>query len=306
MQSSAVLGTCPQVAVTGDHASLAYIVGIIAVIVYLSIGSLAGKRGFTPWSAAIGEDGRLSSSKFQFFIWTATIVWAYVALYVLHESVCRGYNANWSLPDNVLLAMGFSVVTLATAKGVTSSYVNSGRIAKTAATRRARLSDLVTTDDSGTPDLSKIQMLTWTLIAVGTYIATVTGVIASGTDPQTFPDIDKALMVLMGIGQGAYLGNKVVSQSGATLMHIEPSAGPVGTPVQLIGANLGNTSGTVLFGDARIAPTNWTATTVTFTIPNAGSGGAAPPTGAEVFLCVIVPSPIGVPQSSNTLAFKMS
>lgn len=282
--------------------TVAVIVGLVAVIVFLAIGSISSNRGIGPLGAAIGEDGRLSLSKFQFLLWTATVIFTYAALFV-HFPSQRG---QWtSLPDSVLLAMGFSIVTLATAKGVTSSYVAMGKVVKGPAMRHPRMSDLVVDDDTGLADLSKVQMLAWTLIAVGAYLTTVFGTLASATPPAQFPDIDRALMVLMGLGQGAYLGTKIVSSSnGARITKIDPAQGPVGTVVTLTGANLG-TSGMVLFGDAKIAASSWTSTSIQFAVPNIGNGGKAPPAGSDAFVAALPDSPTIV-QATNTVKFTMA
>jgi hypothetical protein len=144
-------------------------------------------------------------------------------------------------PQNVLIAMGFSVVTAAGAKGITVSYLNAkggpitdSRVAargpddgtsNTADTQKLR-GGIFSTDD-GTPDLSKIQMLLWTFVAAIVFIYQV-----ASADPQCiptatthcFPDIDGALMALMGLGSGAYLGNKIVSTGAAGAAGPDPKA----------------------------------------------------------------------------------
>jgi len=81
-----------------------------------------------PLHIAMGADGRLSTSKFQFFIWTGVVVFAYILLF---SSIDEKHRAILSrIPTNVLLVMGFSVTTAVGAKGITVSYLNSGQIAK--------------------------------------------------------------------------------------------------------------------------------------------------------------------------------
>jgi hypothetical protein len=172
------------------------------------------------------------------------------------------------LPSNVLLAMGFSVITLATAKGVTTAYVAAGRIAK-GRNAPVRLSDLVTQDDGTSPDLSKIQMLTWTVIAAMTYVYSVGAALPTFdvcTSTASFPDIGTALMALMGIGQGAYLGTKIVSSNTVVLTSLSPAQGPAGSTVTINGSGFGTTPGSVLFGGvaASLAPgsSSWTDTLI--------------------------------------------
>jgi hypothetical protein len=71
-------------------------------------------------------------------------------------------------------------------------------------------------DSSGSPDLGKIQLMLWTLIAVGVFLS---GVFANIHNPgvctpqgeckESLPDIGETLMILMGLGHGAYLGKKI-------------------------------------------------------------------------------------------------
>jgi hypothetical protein len=104
-------------------------------------------------------------------------------------------------------------------------------------------------DDDGAPDLSKIQMLAWTLIAIGVYLYAVFHVVPAilGLKPPLpaadkvpgLPNIDAALMVLMGLGQGAYLGKKLVTTDTPRLLGLNPSSGPVGTVVTVSGTAFG-------------------------------------------------------------------
>src|SRR5713101_1829063 len=83
-----------------------------------------------PWEVIEGADGRRSTSKFQFLVWTSVIMFAYVALFI-ERSIAHNYAPIDDIPRNLLLAMGFSGTTLAAAKAITSGYVASGRVSKT-------------------------------------------------------------------------------------------------------------------------------------------------------------------------------
>jgi hypothetical protein len=185
-----------------------------------------------------GEDHRPSTSKLQFCVWTVVVLYAYVGL-----STARWFRGHadfiGALPPNLLVAMGLSAGTSLGAKAITSFKVRTGREVKRHASaapladgsppgkRAAGLGYLVT-DDDGAPSLSKTQLLAWTLVAAGFYlllvwtrIAEVLATLTPGADctvvppagpcaVAALPDIDGALMALMGLGQGAYLGAKLV------------------------------------------------------------------------------------------------
>lgn len=238
---------------------------------------------WSPASLVIGQDKRPSTSKFQFLLWTAVVAYAYVVVYTA-RALDGVYAPIDQIPPNLLTAMGFSIVTAAAAKGITVGYLDAGRTAKPepAVTRASAAnagqsvvggpvrrhggwSNLIT-DDQGSPDLTKIQMIAWTFIAIGVYLV---GLVALVSDipaairnmrdeqgkpvaPQqiteayasehpavvnriSLPDISPALMVLMGLGQGAYLGTKLVTSNVARLTHLTPSAGRPGTQVSIAG-----------------------------------------------------------------------
>ncbi len=289
-----------------------YFWGAIALLVYLAIGTMAGKYGVL--GVFRGEDGRLSSSKFQFFFWTGIVVFAYGAIAAKHLAVAASQPLP-QLPNNVLLAMGFSVITLAGAKGVTTAYIAAGRIAKGTHSDTVHLADLVRQDDGVSPDLSKIQMLTWTLIAATTYLFSVHGAVdslAANNASWKFPDIDTALMALMGIGHGAYLGNKIVSTQSATITSLKPARGGTpGTQVTINGSGFGNVPGTVQFDDvvAAIVPAasgdgvQWSDSSVTFTIPPTHSDGTPFAAGEKVYVAVLLQGANGA-TSSNTIPYN--
>jgi hypothetical protein len=217
--------------------------GFLAVgVMYMISVWITGRR--SPLQAAIGTDGRLSTSRFQFLFWTAVVAFTYAWLYA-----ARAAQGNWEtindLPANALLAMGISVGTLATAQGITTSYLRSGLINKPSQpAENASAADLVANDNDA-PDLTKIQMLVWTFIAAVVYLAQVAiswreYAVCVGPTCQ-FPDIDPALMVLMGLGQGAYLGNKLVTVNTPRTTSSAPTSGAWGTEVTLKGEAFGAT-----------------------------------------------------------------
>jgi hypothetical protein len=259
--------------------------GFLALaLLYLLSVWVTGK--FSPLQAALGTDHRLSTSKFQFLLWTAVVVFTYAWYYALR--VAKAGNeppaAINDLPANVLLAMGISVVTMAGAKAITTSYLLRGLIDKPAQSpNEAAAVDLVQNDNEG-PDLTKIQMLVWTFIAITVYLVQVAmtartyGVGCSLLPPGAdlppncrFPDIDAALMVLMGLGQGAYLGNKLVTVNTPRISSSTPASGAWGTAVALRGQAFGaSPDGQQVTLDDRpvvVAAEDWTDTLITLRVP---------------------------------------
>jgi hypothetical protein len=297
-------------------AYLPYLLGVVGVIVYGAISGLAGPKSGGVLGAIRGEDGRLSTSKFQFFLWTGVVIFVWVAIFVAQAipgALACTTSSNPAIPANVLLAMGFSVITLATAKGVTSAYVYAGRTAK-GSNNPWSWSDLVCGDDGSRPDLSKIQMLAWTIIAAASYLYTSLARVAvytHGTSPGPpcgLPDIDPALMALMGIGQGAYLGTKIVQTATVILRSLSKPQTYAGDTVTINGSGFGNQTGSVYFG--RVAAVlaadqpAWTDTAIKVVVPAIDSADNQPfKPGDTVMVGVLLAGADGTSSTGNTLPF---
>jgi hypothetical protein len=290
----------------------------LLILLGLAMVIIAPRGTRNPWKLVEGADGSSSTSKFQWFLWLIVILFGYTALWVL-----RAEQGNFSvlseIPVNLLTVLGFSTATAAAAKGITSGYVQTGRVAKTTAAQTAAAQTAVAPaaagqatistggifqDDTGMPELAKIQMVGFTLIAVGIFLITVIHQIVSNDVTAGLPNIDSSLMVLMGISQGGYLGKKLVTFGTAALYPPSPLAGPPGTTVTLAGANLGSKSGSqLLLNGSLIEVTDWSATVIHFAVP-----GYDPATGERwAGLPKVVPLVVSATgQMSNSVNFTVT
>jgi hypothetical protein len=204
------------------------------------------------WVLAIGEDGRPSTSKLQMLIWTSAVVFAFLALFQIRFGA--GFRDGIpNVSDNVLIAMGISIVTAVSAKSIavnsasnnasnsgSGAAANAGPDPGTAAAvpppdaaavpppqlpaaAAPPSKSGIFCDDQGNPDLGKVQLMLWTLIAVSVFLADVFALIKDPTCPLAggapcvpsnigkigLPDIGQTMMILMGLGSGAYLGKKI-------------------------------------------------------------------------------------------------
>jgi hypothetical protein len=180
-----------------------------------------------PWSLVVGEDGRPSTSKFQMMVWTAAVVFGFLAIYQVRFS--NGYCQELpGLPTNLLIAMGISVATAISAKSIAvSAQSKSDATTVVAAAAGVQFAapppsqSGIFADDSGKPDLGKVQVVLWTAIGVGVFLSEVIALIHHPNcppfDPKIgnaactlgLPDIGQTLMILMGLGNGAYIGKKL-------------------------------------------------------------------------------------------------
>jgi hypothetical protein len=153
-------------------------------------------------------------------------------------------------------------------------------------------SGLVASDVSGTPDITKVQMLAWTAIAAIVYIADTIAQIwlheAKSGLITSLPDIDYALLVLTGVAQGTYIGNKLIVPRGAVLTAVAPATVVGGGQAHVFGSGFG-TNGTVLVDGVAATAGTWTDTDVAFTVPTNKPNSATPyAAGDKATLAMIV------------------
>lgn len=276
----------------------------LGVLLLLYVVTAAMSRHWNPRELVNGFDGFASTSKLQWFLWLVVIIFAYTALWVL-----RAEQSDWSalnkIPVNVLTVLGFSTGTAAVAKGITSGYVQTAKVTKPGPPQvgaTAANTGGIFQDDSGVPELAKIQMMAFTIIAIGIFLATVIHQIVTDDISAGVPDIDSSLLVLMGISQGGYLGKKLVTFGTPTLYTPDPARAAPGTAVTLPGANLG-TAGQLLMNGTPIATTSWSASSIGFSVPAANPAGDAAWTAPEPVV-QLVASVMG--QSSNPVNFSVT
>jgi len=281
---------------------MSFLIGVVGplAILILTIVATGGKIS-SIWE---GADGRASTSKFQFFIWTLAVSLAYIAVVARRGD----FSAIPEVPTHLLIAMGFSATTLAAAKGITTVYSSSGALSKPDAVPAAVNADGKTgiafagrtiqakpdrkpsaagwagllQDDGGFPDLSKIQLLFWTFLAIAIFIAAVWRAVQ--TAKPDLPDVDPSLMVLMGLGQAAYLGKKLVTTDTPRLTGLTSTRVLIDPEVTLgiTGGGLGDGKDSQVNFNQQLLPctvTNWTDSQITLTDIQPPFGLTPPVTG---------------------------
>jgi len=268
---------------------LAFLFGTVVVLVGVLVAVVVS--GFKPWTIVEGADGRPSTSKFQWTLWTSVILFSYSAIYFARAAM-GSWEALPNIPANILIVLGFSTTTMVVAKGITTQFVASGRVVKPSGGQGGLLSD-----DVGQTDLSKVQLVMWTFLAVGIYLATVVmqvSALAHGSTVQGsnrgLPDIDGSLMVLMGFAQGGYLGKKLVTTTQPAPTSLAPPRAAPGQTIAVIGTGFGDLQGTSLLTlNANPVPvTTWSDTKIVFTLPSSLPDGTNVSVGTRVQVGLIV------------------
>ena len=260
----------------------------VLVFLWLLYTVLSGN--WNPLKVVCGADGRPSTSKLQFWLWTVVVLFSYVALYAARVSHGQ-FDAINQLPANILIALGFSIVTATAAKGITVSFLQNGNLVKAPLTPDTAGASQVLRDDDGSLDLGKIQMLAWTVIAIGIYLINVVNAIKQQSYDK-LPDIDAALMVLMGLGQGAYLGTKLVSTDVPRITAVTSQRAAGATVVTVQGDTFGQAqNGSIVTIDGfplTTAVTSWRDTQIVFNLPATHPNGQPLTPGQQLLIGVIV------------------
>jgi hypothetical protein len=272
---------------------------VLAWVVYMYLfpihksDSSGQKRDWTMSRIWEGFDGRASFSKFQFWLWTWVIILCLVSVWVARMIVTQGVVSPIDdIPEALLGLLGLSGVTSIWAKGITTQYVNQGLNKKPMKkpkerledgrvhednpfNRTARLQELLG-EDSGEPELAKMQMFLFTLVAVVFFVITVADRINGGDEQAlVLPDLDRMWLVLMGVSASGYIGKKYVTRERPIITSIVPSSVPIGTRIMVTGRALGDKHVGVLAVGPKLlkepkekANIDWTDSVISLKLPN--------------------------------------
>ncbi len=162
----------------------------------------------------IGQDNRYSGSTTQMSLWFLLTISAYLTAFAVKAS-CGVFGLN--IPTNLLMLSGLSAISFAGAKGITNKKHNDAVTAHAARTKTSADSprfpqDYVQNDDNQF-DFGDYQMILITLIALVSYLVHLFQFLA-GVELRaaaSLPDVDTTILGLFGVGHGAYLVKKSVS-----------------------------------------------------------------------------------------------
>lgn len=167
----------------------------------------------------LGLDNRYSNSKFQIVVWFFTLLVVYIITTLFRSHISIDFIGGISIPTNLLMLSGLSALTFATAKGITESKVKEAETkgitdSKPSAVNPKFPTDLFT-DDAGNIDMANFQMIIFTFLAVITYIVQVFGFLGTIELHKVInlPDVDSTILAVFGLGHGAYLAKKLVSNT---------------------------------------------------------------------------------------------
>jgi len=166
-----------------------------------------------------GDAGRYSISKLQMLLWTGCFIFTFFV--VLVSRVLNGNGFVTELPEALLALMGISVTTFASAKAIVQGQQPPQEISPEAAAKNEETrptgteeskggADLIL-DSQGNTDISRLQLLAWTIIGVGLYLFEVFTLLKTTNGVgMEIPDVNGTILALTIASSGGYLSKRLV------------------------------------------------------------------------------------------------
>ena len=179
-----------------------------------------------------------SLPRFQLLIWTT--IGFFAITWVIIFKIMNGQfdfqldflgGENDKTPYNLLLLLGINGITYGLNKPASEiKYDNSSKKENPRPNPDIPLRTILY--EEGRKSLTRIQSFGWTMIAATTFIAILVIQVGYENDPSmAIPDVPAALVLLMGIGQGVFIGTKFLSTTEIFSKNRDASQTPVVPPV---------------------------------------------------------------------------
>lgn len=300
---------------------LSSVVGLVIVVLLVAgvswaLNKLGKERGLL--DVIYDAEGYPSLSRFQFLAWTLVIIGAFtiVALIRLLGSTLAVDFQHVEVPENLVYLLGISVSVVPVSTNVSRKIYGDTTRKKGPCVARKPFATLLTENEN--PSLAKFQMFSWTIISIVIYIILFArlltdfamGSTVNGDPVGVFlPDIDFALVALMGLSQTAYVSGKWVLPKSPKIQSVDPeevmttmlhgtSARDVTITVR--GLNFGKIKDTILIGSMTIDPQEitWGEDRIVFTLSPDSRWADERPSEKELKVLV------GTKEATHKISFK--
>ena len=212
-----------------------------ALVIVFVCGGLLARENAKLRQLWIGADGRTSTSKVQYLLWTAGVAFGFlvIAFYSVIKTdasfLCTDKVTEFCVSDEVweqyVLLLGVPAATAVVAKAIVSAKTTNGTLQKTSQDDSgAKLADLAS-DDQGRADLIDTQYLIFNLIAF-LYFALNFALYG------TFVAIPAILLGLTSAAAATYTLNKALVDNHPVIKSVIPSVISPGSTVTVLGTNL--------------------------------------------------------------------
>ena len=160
--------------------------------------------------------GRYSLSQFQIVLWTLVVLSLLSGVFFARVFGGVATPLNITIPNELLIVMGISVGSAATASAIKAS--KDLKDARIRTKDLPKFSQLYLAEEGSGPetiDVTRFQNFWLTLIVIVAYVATAVAYIAAQGTPAeitALPPFDPTLLGLLGISHAGYLAGKLPDQ----------------------------------------------------------------------------------------------
>ncbi|MGD9534579.1 MAG: hypothetical protein AB7V56_12530 [Candidatus Nitrosocosmicus sp.] len=173
------------------------------------------------WYIIRDSDCYPSLALFQFTLWTFTISFSYLGIYL--SRVLNGVPALGQLDTNILILLGLSISV-----PIISKSISNIKYFLPCPDPLPAYSTML--EENGKLSLTRFQYFLWTWVSLVIFFTTLAYDITQLTPDKindfSLPVIHETLLVLMGISQVGYLGTKVITRSPTSITKLLSSYNP--------------------------------------------------------------------------------
>ena len=166
-----------------------------------------------------------SLARFQFLLWTFILMFAVLSVYFIRLFMGTPQLPN-DLPTNLLILTGISVAVPFVSNPISTIKYGGTKPASGTLKEgdRRRLATMLMENEK--PTVSRFQMFAWTIISIIIYLGfffSTTTFLLDDVNALSVPDIPQIFVVLMGLSQTAYVGNKATISKSLTILQVVPN-----------------------------------------------------------------------------------
>lgn len=192
---------------------LAWVVSLVLLFAALMLFGMSTGRG--TGGLLIDSRNKFSSSRLQIILWTVVVLSTVISVVGFNVVSKAAEPIGFTIPGNILAVLGISVGALAGSSLVKSAKKPEINLDIKKSFSEANVRNLIEAEDdkSDVPglDVSKVQMLAFTFVAVAAYAYVVLAWFVDAKvaeDLASFPDFSEGMLGLIAISHGGYLGYK--------------------------------------------------------------------------------------------------
>lgn len=191
----------------------------ICTLILLTLFTIISGHGVTGlWKGLlIDERKKVSLSRLQMVLWTIIILSSFLTAALSNIATKQVNPLSISIPNELWILMGISTTSLVSSPLIKTRKKIKEAIKENPSVEDAQMADMFKGEEKVNftlLDLGKVQMFFFTIVLALAYsVAIGTIFLETSVRIYKFPDLDPAMITLLGISHAGYLTNKAISRS---------------------------------------------------------------------------------------------